>query len=616
MENFAWFNGQKIDFEPGQTILEVAKAHGIFIPTLCAYMPLNHTPGTCRMCLVELFEGENKEGRIVTACTTPIKSGQHISTRSERVRSMQRLQMNMLFADHDQDCKSCSRHGDCELQDVALFIGMQRTPFNGRYLVERPYDDTSAGIVRDVSKCIRCSRCVEVCRQVQGIGALTIEDFGLMSGVGMTGAKNWVDSEKCIQCGQCTLVCPTGALSEKDENDQVLRMIDDPEITTVFQIAPAVRVTLGEEFGLPVGSNVEGLIVSALHQMGADYVMDTNFAADMVIMEEGTEFLTRLKARQAGEEVALPMFTSCCPGWVNYVEKHVPMVMEYLSTTRSPQAVFGALAKEFLPEKLGVKRENLRVISVMPCTAKKGEAKRESLMREENLQDVDVVLTVREFAKLVRRSGLHLKDLEPHAYDSNAHFTSYSGAGAIFGTTGGVMEAAVRTLYALTHNGEAIAPIVYTPVRGLAGVKEAKVNLGDLGEVKIAVVHGLARTNALLDSMSRGEVIYDFVEVMACPGGCVAGGGTPRKKNQYQPFAQARQNALYTIDEKTKVRESHRNPEVIAMYEEHLQEPGSHLAHELLHCEYRSKKREQVAPQVRRLWQLLGKRYTQLPKTR
>lgn len=616
MENFAWFNGQKIEFTPGETILSVAKAHGIFIPTLCAYLPLNHTPGTCRMCLVEVFDEGDETGRIVTACTTPLKANQRIFTRNERDRSMQRLQMNLLFADHDQDCKSCARHGDCELQDVALFIGMQRTPFAGHYLTKRPFDDTSAGIVRDVNKCIRCGRCVEVCRQVQGIGALTIADFGLMSGVGMTGAKNWVDSEKCVQCGQCTLVCPTGALSEKDENDKVLRMIDDPEITTVFQIAPSVRVTLGEEFGLPTGANVEGMIVGALRQIGADYVMDTNFAADMVIMEEGTEFLTRLQARQKGEPVALPMFTSCCPGWVNFVEKHVPMIMEYLSTTRSPQAVFGALAKEFLPEKLGVKKENLRVISVMPCTAKKGEAQRDTLMREPELYDVDAVLTVRELAKLIRRSGLHLKNCEPQAYDSNAHFTNYSGAGAIFGTTGGVMEAAIRTLYSLTHEGATLAPIVYTPVRGLDGVKESVVNLGAYGDVRIAVVHGLSRTNALLESMSRGEVIYDFVEVMACPGGCIAGGGTPRKKNRYQPFAQVRQEALYDIDEKMTLRESHKNPQVIAMYEENLGEPGSHVAHEMLHCEYRSKKRDRESPQVRRLWQLLGKRYTQPKKTR
>lgn len=614
-EHFASFNGHQVAFEPGQTILQVAKANDIFIPTLCAYLPLNHTPGTCRMCLVEVFEGDNPEGRVVTACTTPIREGQRIFTRNERVRKMQQLQMELLFADHDQDCKSCSRHGDCELQDVSLFIGMKHWPRHKSFIAERPYDDSSAGIIRDVNKCIRCGRCVEVCRQVQGIGALTIDEFGTRSGVAMTGAKRWADSAKCIQCGQCTLVCPTGALSEKDETDRVLNMIDDPNLTTIVQMAPSVRVTLGEEFGAKPGENIEGKIIYALKHIGVDYVMDTNFAADMVIMEEGTELLERLKKRKDGGEVALPMFTSCCPGWVNYVEKHLPMVMEYLSSTRSPQAVFGALAKEYLPAQLGVKRENVRVISIMPCTAKKGEAGRDTLKRADGSVDVDAVLTVRELAKLMRRCGTHLKFCQEAAYD-NELFASYSGAGAIFGTTGGVMEAAVRTAYALTHNGQSMNPIVFTPVRGIEGLKESVVDLGELGSLRLAVVHGIARTQALLDRMSRGEVMYDFVEVMACPGGCVAGGGTPRKKNNYQPYLKQRQEALYTIDAKAAIRESHKNPQVIAMYKEHLGEPGSHVAHELLHCEYRSKKREKASPEIRKLWQKLSHRYTQEAKKR
>ena len=438
MTNFAWFNGQKIAIEEGETILKAARRAGVFIPTLCAFMPLNHTPGTCRMCLVEVFDNGSEEGRVVTACTTPVKPGQRIFTRNERVRKMQQLQMQLLFADHDQDCKSCSRHGNCELQDVALFIGMPHTLATQSYITPRPFDDSSAGIVRDVNKCIRCGRCVEVCRQVQGIGALTIEGFGTDSGVALTGAKRWVDSTKCVQCGQCTLVCPTGALSEKDETDRVLNMIDDPDTVTIFTMAPAVRVTLGEEFGLTPGDNVEGLIVDGLKKIGADYVMDTNFAADVVIMEE------------------------------------VPEAMEYLSTTRSPQAVFGALAKAYLPQKLGVARENLRVISIMPCTAKKGEAKRPTLEREEG-HDVDAVLTVRELSRLLRRCGMHLKYCEPRPYDSDL-FSTYSGAGAIFGTTGGVMEAAIRTAYALTHNGESLAPIPTSRGRGARSGTYPRVN--------------------------------------------------------------------------------------------------------------------------------------------
>lgn len=614
MTNFAWFNGQKIAIEEGETILKAARRAGVFIPTLCAFMPLNHTPGTCRMCLVEVFDNGSEEGRVVTACTTPVKPGQRIFTRNERVRKMQQLQMQLLFADHDQDCKSCSRHGNCELQDVALFIGMPHTLATQSYITPRPFDDSSAGIVRDVNKCIRCGRCVEVCRQVQGIGALTIDGFGTDSGVALTGAKRWVDSTKCVQCGQCTLVCPTGALSEKDETDRVLNMIDDPDTVTIFTMAPAVRVTLGEEFGLTPGDNVEGLIVDGLKKIGADYVMDTNFAADVVIMEEGTELLQRIKARKAGEDVALPMFTSCCPGWINYVEKHIPEAMEYLSTTRSPQAVFGALAKAYLPQKLGVARENLRVISIMPCTAKKGEAKRPTLEREEG-HDVDAVLTVRELSRLLRRCGMHLKYCEPRPYDSDL-FSAYSGAGAIFGTTGGVMEAAIRTAYALTHNGESLAPIVFNEVRGLDGVKGAVVDLGELGQLRIAVVHGLARTQELIDEMASGNCMYDFVEVMACPGGCIAGGGTPRKKNNYHSFAQDRQAALYKIDAHSTIRESHKNPQITEIYSDFLGEPGSHLAHELLHCEYRSKKSEKNPPDIRKLWHILGKRYTRQTKKR
>lgn len=614
MTNFAWFNGQKIAIEEGETILKAARRAGVFIPTLCAFMPLNHTPGTCRMCLVEVFDNGSEEGRVVTACTTPVKPGQRIFTRNERVRKMQQLQMQLLFADHDQDCKSCSRHGNCELQDVALFIGMPHTPAAQSYITPRPFDDSSASIVRDVNKCIRCGRCVEVCRQVQGIGALTIDGFGTDSGVALTGAKRWVDSTKCVQCGQCTLVCPTGALSEKDETDRVLNMIDDPDTVTIFTMAPAVRVTLGEEFGLTPGDNVEGLIVDGLKKIGADYVMDTNFAADVVIMEEGTELLQRIKARKAGEDAALPMFTSCCPGWINYVEKHIPEAMEYLSTTRSPQAVFGALAKAYLPQKLGVARENLRVISIMPCTAKKGEAKRPTLEREEG-HDVDAVLTVRELSRLLRRCGMHLKYCEPRPYDSDL-FSTYSGAGAIFGTTGGVMEAAIRTAYALTHNGESLAPIVFNEVRGLDGVKGAVVDLGDLGQLRVAVVHGLARTQELIDEMASGNCMYDFVEVMACPGGCIAGGGTPRKKNNYHSFAQDRQAALYKIDAHSAIRESHKNPQITEIYSDFLGEPGSHLAHELLHCEYRSKKTEKNPPDIRKLWHILGKRYTRQTKKR
>lgn len=600
----AWFNAKPVEFTGEPTILEVAKAHNIFIPTLCAYLPLDHAPGTCRMCLVEIADAANAEARIVTACTTPIKNGMHIYTRNERVRKMQRLQMKLLFADHDQDCKSCNRHGDCELQDVALFIGMGHEDSQPNLPIHRVFDDTSAGIVRDAGKCIRCGRCVEVCRQVQGVSALTLDGYGLDCGVSLIGAKQWKDSERCIQCGQCTLVCPTGALSEKDQTEEVMRMIDDPAVTTVLQFAPAVRVTLGEEFGFAPGENIERRLVSALKQIGIDYVMDTNFGADMVIMEEGTELLHRLRKRRRQEPVNLPMFTSCCPGWVNYVEKHMPGLTDFLSSTRSPQAVFGSLAKTMLPTKLNVKPENLRVISVMPCTAKKGEAKRPQLMKD-SVPDVDVVLTVRELSRLLRRGGVHLKTCGQSDFDQDL-FSINSGAGAIFGTTGGVMEAAVRTLYALTHEGETMAPLVFTPARGLDGVKECEVSLGEYGTIRLAIVHTMTKTQELIRKMARDEVMYDFIEVMACPGGCIAGGGTPRKKNGYQSFARARQEGLYQIDAERLIRQSHQNPQVLAVYETLLGEPCSEKAHELLHTSYSSKKKSGQIVDVRRLWQRLS----------
>ena len=605
----AWINNKEFEFQEGETILHAAKRLGIFIPTLCAYLPLNHTPGTCRVCLVEVTDDRGR-GQIVTACTTPLTNGMRVQTRTKRIREMQRWQVAWIFSDHDQDCASCSRHGNCELQDVALYVGLQHNSCNGRFTEKRPLDWSANGLVRDANKCIRCYRCVEVCRQVQGVSALTMDNIGNECGVGIAGAKLWADSAKCVQCGQCSLVCPTGALSEKDQTEVALDWFSDPEIKTVVAFAPAVRVTLGDAFQAAPGTNLEKRIVTALKQLGADYVCDINWAADVTIMEEGTELLERLN-----DGGTLPMMTSCCPGWVNFVEKVHPEIIPNLSTTRSPQAIFGSLAKTWFAREHGINPDKLRFISIMPCTAKKGEALRPTLARADMGPDVDAVLTVRELAKLMRRCGTHLKFCDEAHYDNDL-FASYSGAGAIFGTTGGVMEAAVRTAYALTHNGKSLDPIVYQPVRGMDGVKEATADLGELGTIRIAVVHGLARTQALLDRMSRGEAVYDFVEVMACPGGCVAGGGTPRKKNNYQPFLKERQNALYRIDAEAAVRESHKNPQVIAMYADHLGQPGSAIAHELLHCEYVSKKRDREAPDVRKLWLKLSNRYTPESKKR
>ncbi len=593
-------DGKRVTFTGNPSILEVAKKEGIYIPTLCAFAPLNHQPGTCRMCLVEVTDADGKTN-IVTSCTTPAKEGITVCTKSPEVRRRQRLQLDMVFADHDQDCKSCVRHGDCELQDLSVRIGYPKPVLREFFRPKRGVDSTNPCLTLDADKCIRCGRCVEVCRQIQGIGALTIKkNADGQTAVGFTNAQTWGTSPECISCGQCTLVCPVGALAEKDDIERVLEAIDDQDKTVVFQMAPAVRVALGEEFGLTPGVNVEKKIVTVLKGLGADYVMDTNFAADMVIMEEGTELLERIKDKRAGGNAVLPMFTSCCPAWVNHVEKTRPHLMASLSSTRSPQAVFGALAKAYLPEKLGCTRENLVVVSIMPCTAKKGEAMREEL-KHDGMDDVDIVITVRELARLVRQTGADLKTVPETEYDTEL-FTTASGAGAIFGTTGGVMEAAIRTAYALTHGGESLKPVVFSPVRGLETVKATEVDLGELGTARIAVVHGIAATDALLAKMGAGEVAFDFVEVMACPGGCISGGGTPRRKNAYGATRLERQEGLYTIDDEKPIRESHKNPQVIAIYEEKLGHPGSHVSHELLHCGYTDRVAKVAKPSIVKLF--------------
>ncbi|MDD7426884.1 MAG: [Fe-Fe] hydrogenase large subunit C-terminal domain-containing protein, partial [Sutterella sp.] len=366
----AYINDRPVEFNEGETILAAAKRAGIFIPTLCALLPLDHTPGTCRVCLVEIRDGASS--RITTACTTPIAEGMHVYTRTDTVRAMQKQQVKWLFSDHDQNCAACPRHGDCELQDAAVYVGLTQNPDNGNRKAPRPFDDSATALVRDANKCIRCMRCVEVCRKVQGLSALTLEGFGTRAGVGIAGTDKWGQSSRCVQCGQCTLVCPVGALAEKDQLDTALAWFNNPEIKTVVAFAPAVRVTLGEAFGMPLGENSEKRIVTALKQIGADFVCDINWAADVTIMEEGTELIDRIE--HGGK---LPMMTSCCPGWINFVEKVNPEVIENLSTTRSPQGIFGALAKTYFAKKKDVNPKKLRFISVMPCTAKKDEAVRE-----------------------------------------------------------------------------------------------------------------------------------------------------------------------------------------------------------------------------------------------
>lgn len=578
---------------PNETILSCARRYDVYIPTLCELEDIDHAPGACRVCLVEILQAGKDTPQIVTACNTPVRDGMEVQTRSKKARDMQRLQVELLMADHLQDCATCIRHGSCELQDLAQFVGLQQNRFFDRERTEaRPVDQSSPAMVRDMRRCVRCQRCVAICRYHQKIDALAIEGSGLERMVALRDADGYPNSV-CVSCGQCVLVCPTGALGERDETDRALDYICDPDVVTVVQFAPAVRVAFGEEFGLPAGTNVEGQIIAACRKLGVDVVLDTNFAADVVIMEEGAELLARLKQGRR------PTFTSCCPAWINFAEIHYPDVLPLLSSTKSPQQVLSTIAKSYLPDQLGVPAERIRVISIMPCIAKKDEEVRPQMVHD-GQPETDLVLTTREFARLLRREGIDLKDLPSSQFD-RPFLSGYSGAGAIFGTTGGVMEAAVRTIYALV-NGRELDRIELTQLRGFEGLREATVDLGGpVGEVRVAMVHGLGDTRRLVESVLSGEANYDFIEVMACPGGCVDGGGSLRSKKAYLPLALKRRETIYNVDRAAKVRQSHNNPQVQALYRELLQAPNSEIAHRLLHTHYASRKRE-LQHTVKEIW--------------
>jgi iron-only hydrogenase group A len=564
-------DGKTVSVKEGTTILEAARKAGIHIPTLCAYKEMNHFPGACRVCVVEVDRARS----LVASCVYPVAPGMKVRTNSPRVRRARRAVVEFLLSDHPQDCNTCVKSGSCELQAVAELVGVQKIRVDRTDFTVHRIDDSSAALVRDASKCINCLRCVTVCAEVQGVSLLTPEGRGFGSKVVPAMAAS-LENSACTYCGQCAVVCPTGAIVEKDDTEKVWAALEDPQKHVVVQEAPAIRAQLGEEFGMPPGSLVTGKMIAALRRLGFDRVFDTNFTADLTIIEEGNELLKRVK-----EGGALPMTTSCSPGWIKFIEHFYPQLLPNVSTCKSPQQMFGALAKTYYADFAGIDPRDIFVVSIMPCTAKKYEASRPE-MTDSGYRDVDVVLTTRELGRMIRQAGIDFQNLPEEPFD--APMGQYSGAATIFGATGGVMEAALRTVYAVVV-GEPMPDLDIRPVRGLEGVKEAALVVGELGEVRVAVAHGLANARQLMDKVIDGTAEYHFIEIMACPGGCVGGGGQPLPACDEKRALRA--EALYRDDrEVQQYRQSHENPAIKQLYEKFLKEPLGHKSHELLHTHY------------------------------
>lgn len=581
-------NGKMIESPDGATILDAAKRAGIRIPTLC-FLEKRDPIGACRVCLVEV-EGART---LMASCSTPVADGMVVQTNSPRVRDARKKVVELLLSEHDGNCQTCDRNQDCELQDLASELGIREIHFEGEKAKPR-IDDSTPALVRDNSKCIKCRRCVAVCSQVQGVGALQPQGRGFDTVIGPAFTMN-LDEVTCVQCGQCAAVCPVGAISEKSHVEKVWEAIEDKSKTVVVQTAPAIRAALGECFDCEPGTLVTGKMTAALRQIGFDGVFDTNFTADLTIMEEGTELLTRLKkALVDKEDVALPMFTSCSPGWINFAEYYYPQFLPNLSTCKSPQQMFGAVAKTYYAQKIGVKPEDMIVVSVMPCTAKKFECQR-SEMFDSGVQDVDYVLTTRELGRMVKEGGIDFMALDDEKMDDPLGLGS--GAADIFANTGGVMEAALRTAYEIVTGRQLpMEDLHVKPVAGLDGIKEASVTIeGTVPDwsflegaiVNVAVTHGLSNTRKLLEMIKTGSKSYHFVEVMTCPGGCIGGGGQPRLTDD--SVRERRIAAIYKEDEGKALRKSHENEAVQQLYKEFLKEPLGEKSHHFLHTKYAGK---------------------------
>ena len=568
-------NDQPVTASPGMTVLEAARAAGVKIPTLC-YHPDLPPLGACRVCLVEI-QGERV---LQPACSFPAREGLVVWTHSAQVRKARRTVVELLLSDHPSDCTACARNQNCELQTLAQELGIREV----RVRVAPPghaVDDSSLAVIRDPDKCILCRRCLQTCDLIQTVSGLRIKGRGYASIIGAP-FETPLGHALCVNCGQCINRCPTGALTEKTQIPEVWEALDDPNVFTVVQTAPAVRIALGEALGMPPGEVVTGKLTSALRLLGFDRVFDTDFTADLTIMEEGFELIKRVT-----EGGVLPQLTSCSPGWIKFIEHFYPQLLPNVSSCKSPQQMFGTLAKTFFAEQAGVDPAKMKVISIMPCTAKKYEAARPE-MNDSGYQDVDWVLTTRELAQMIKEKGIDFASLPDSDYDDP--LGQSTGAAVIFGATGGVMEAALRTAYEVI-SGEKLENVDIEAVRGMEGVREASVQIGDL-TVKAAVAHGLSNAAQLLDKIAAGEADYHFIEIMCCPGGCLGGGGQPIPTSP--EIRQLRAEAIYRADREMPIRRSHENPSITAIYEQFLGKPLSEKSHHLLHTEYTPRTRKVV----------------------
>lgn len=565
-------NGIDVSVPEGTTILQAAKSINVEVPSLCYLKDLN-VLGDCRICVVEV---KGRRG-LIASCVYPVENGMEVSTNTPAVRTSRKTTIELILSSHKKKCLSCVRSNHCELQKLSYDYEVDEDRF-GEDEITYEVDNNSPYLVRDDNKCILCRRCVSACTKMQSVSAIGLIQRGYKVHIGCAFEKSLSDST-CIGCGQCVVVCPVGALSEKSDTEEVWDAIADPEKEVVFFTAPSIRATLGEAFNLPIGTNVEGQMVTAIRRMGADKVFNMDLTADLTIMEEANELVDRVK--NSGK---LPLMTSCCPGWVKFVEHNYPEFIPNLSTCKSPQQMFGALLKTYYCQKFGIDPKKLFVVSVIPCTAKKFEKSREA-NKTFGMQDVDVALTTRELAKMIKRAGLKFTDLQSEKFDEP--FGIASSAGTIFGATGGVMEAALRTAGGLLE-GKTFKKTDFTEVRGIAGVKEATYTLAGM-EIKLAVASGLSNARAIMDAVKRGEKSYHMIEVMACPGGCINGGGQPSLPDtvlNYVDLKSLRSKALYEVDKKVKLRKSHENPLMKQLYDEYFDSPGKGRAHKILHTHY------------------------------